>query len=223
ARQITQAFLEKEGFPTKCFDTGEELYDAFIQAPCALAIINTAMAGSGGFVVGARIKMSANIPIIIVAATPSDEDHIFSISLGLDAYFEKPFCPVKLMAHVKALLHKAALYNKAPLPLGAMPDAELTYADITLCRRKITTVFNGMPVKLTGKEFKLLAHMLENHDRAVKRSEFVSTLWGDDAKVGVRAVDDIVKRVRKKLTVALSRVSIDTVWGHGFRLGVRAE
>ena len=99
--------------------------------------------------------------------------------------------------------------------------SQLTYADIALCQNKITTYCNGKELRLTGTEFKLLAYMLENQEKAVAGSELLTQIWGDGTSVNIRAVDDIVKRLRKKLGDALSRVCIDTVWGHGFRLGAK--
>ena len=218
-KQITQPHLQREGYNVQCFDTNDQLYSAFAQTPCALAILNTYTSGKSGFIVGAMLRQLSDIPIIILAAEDCDDDYIFCISLGLDAYLAKPICQTKLVAHVRALITKTGRYQSAPQP-QLMPS-KLTYADLSLCHSKIMAYCNDMALKLTGTEFRLLAFLLENQDRAILRNEFLSKIWGEKHSIGIRAVDDVIKRLRKKLMLAASCVSIDTVWGHGFRLSVR--
>lgn len=59
---------------------------------------------------------------------------------------------------------------------------------------------------------------MENQDKVVSREELLNLVWGYDNFVETRATDDIVKRLRKKLSAASSAVVIETVWGIGFRL-----
>ena len=78
---------------------------------------------------------------------------------------------------------------------------------------------NEKELGLTTTEFSLFAFLLENRDRAVSREELLNKIWGYDNAVETRATDATVKRLRRKLSEAGSVVSIDTVWGYGFRLG----
>ena len=217
-RQIMQTYLEKEGFQVKCFDDCEGLYEAYREAPCDMIIINTVIQGRDGLITGAKLRQISRVPIIVLAAEESDEEYIFCISLGMDAYLAKPLCPTKLVAHVRALRIRSQLQSAPPPP---KLQAALEFADITICREKIITSCNGQDLKLTNTEFKVLEYMLENQERAVVRSEILNKVWGSNRTVGFRAVDDVVKRLRKKMAGAASRVYIDTVWGFGFRLGTK--
>ena len=223
AHQVSQVYLEKEGFRVVHFASGASLYDTFLQQPCALAIIDTVMQDGSGFVAGAKLRQRSGVPIIMLAAEDNNEDYIFSLSLGLDAYLAKPFCPTRLVAHARALMIKngAWRYTEPPGPASVSEaPTQLTYGDVTLCRNRIMAYCNNLEMKLTGTEFKVLSMMLENKDRAIARDEFLSKVWGNRGSIGGRAVDDVIKRLRKKLNERASRVSIDTVWGMGFRLGM---
>ena len=213
--RMVQVILEKEGFQVICFENGDLLYEAFLQKKCNLVILDVLMPGNDGFTIGAKIRQISNLPIIVLTGQESDDDYIFGISLGLDVYLTKPFNPAKLIAHVRTLLIRAEL-NKPILP--EEKPTTLTYADITIDLGKLTVNCNNEGLQLTNTELNLLIFMFENHARAISRDELLNKIWGYDSIVGTRAIDDAIKRLRKKLTEANSLVSIDTVRGFGFRV-----
>ncbi len=78
--------------------------------------------------------------------------------------------------------------------------------------------FNAKNIGLTGMEFSLLYYLANNRNMAVSRSELLEKVWGFENEVETRATDDMIKRIRKKLSDAGSILKIDTVWGFGFRI-----
>ena len=219
-RKIIQAYLEKEGLQIECFENGDHLFEAFRQTNCDLVIIDTTMTDSDGFEISSKIRQLSSLPIIIIAGEESDEDYVFSISIGIDVYLAKPFSPIKLVAHARALLIRAELFTASPPPKKL---SILTYADTTIQPDTLTATCNDYELKLTNTEFSMLKLMFENQHRAISRGELFSKIWGDDSSVGIRATDDTVKRLRKKLAEVKSRVSIDNMWGFGFRLRTKSD
>ncbi|MGO4180013.1 winged helix-turn-helix domain-containing protein [Paenibacillus sp. TAF43_2] len=69
-------------------------------------------------------------------------------------------------------------------------------------------------VEITLKEIKLLHTLIEQSNRAFARDELLTLVWGDNYYGSDRAIDDLVKRLRRKI----KHLPIDTVWGHGYRL-----
>ena len=69
---------------------------------------------------------------------------------------------------------------------------------------------------LTPTEFALMVYLFKNRDRAISREELLRNVWKFDFDVDTRATDDVIKRLRKKLTC--SNVKIGSVWGFGFKL-----
>jgi len=220
SRQIIQAFLEKEGFQVECFENGDMLFSAFQQQECALVILDIVVPRDDSFMISAKIRQISNLPIIMLAAEDREEDYIFGISLGVDAYLTKPFSHAKLIAHVRALLIKAELSKHLPIK---EKHSELTYADISIYPDSITCHCNEKELELTKTEFQLLKFMVENKNRALSRSELLNEIWGFNQPVETRATDDTIKRLRRKLAAADSQVCIDTVWGFGFRLDTKTE
>jgi len=214
-RQILQTFLEKENFRVVCFENGDLLFTAFQQEECALIILDILMSGSNSFMVAAKIRQLSNLPIIMLTTKESDDDYIFGISLGIDAYLTKPINPAKLVAHVRALLIKSELNRHVP---AAEIRSKVSFADITIFPDNLTTRCNDTELKLTKTEFQLLKFMFEHQNRAISRGELLNKIWGYNSPVGTRATDDTIKRLRRKLIAAGSNVLIDTVWGFGFRL-----
>lgn len=65
-------------------------------------------------------------------------------------------------------------------------------------------------------EFEVLYYLILNRHRAVSRDELLDKIWGFSNEVNTRVTDDMIKRIRKKLADANSRLKINTVWGYGF-------
>ncbi|MCL2611536.1 MAG: winged helix-turn-helix domain-containing protein [Defluviitaleaceae bacterium] len=73
---------------------------------------------------------------------------------------------------------------------------------------------------ITRNEFDVFFYLLKNYGKAIKREELLYNIWGYEKTIETRATDDTVKRLRRKLNAVNSIVSIDTVWGYGFRIKV---
>jgi len=213
-RHLIHSFLVKEGYQVKAFETGDQLYEAFQSKACDLAILDIVMPGSSGFMICTKLREISNVPIIMLTARDTDEDYISGISLGSDDYFTKPFSPIKLIMRVKAM------FRRIDMDTGSQPKYKeaITYADVAIHPEKLTAYCNDKELGLTNTEFSLLSYLFENYERAVSRNELLNKIWGYDKAVETRATDDTVKRLRRKLSEVGSEVSIDTVWGYGFRI-----
>jgi len=221
-RTLIATFLQKEGYDVSGFETGDELYHAFEKHPADLVILDVMMPGSSGFMICTKLRELSTVPIIMLTARDTEEDYISGISLGSDAYFTKPFSPVKLVMQVKAMLRRIEMDNPAIVTEDAETDA-ISFADIKIYLGKLTAFCDEIELKLTHTEFSLLAYLFENKDRAVSREELLTKIWGYDAVIETRATDDTVKRLRKKLADIESVVQIETIRGYGFKLGMKDD
>jgi len=210
--------IKNEGFTVECFANSDLLYEAFQHKNSDIVILDKAAPGGDGFAISAKIRQISNLPIIMLASQDSDSDYVFGISIGIDAYLTKPFSPEKLIVHIKTLLVNPRLGRYSALK---RKRTALVYADVTLYPNNRTASCNNKELRLTNTEFNMMELMLKNEDKALSRQELLSTIWGSKSRVGSRATDDTVKRLRRKLTEADSHVSIDVVRGYGFRLGTK--
>ena len=212
---LIQNFLEKEGFEVTCFHDGESILEACEKEMPDLCILDVMMPGMDGLTVCTQIRKRSHVPIIIVSAKDSPLDRITGITLGSDDYLVKPFLPLELVTRVKALFRRVDAF--------AGPEEEtkdtLEFGDIILYTKRRAAQLKGVDFALTPLEFDFLNHMLEHPEHAASRDDLLKALWKVDSKeVDTRAVDDMVKRLRKKLKEQGSTVKIETVWGYGFRL-----
>ncbi|MNP45825.1 Transcriptional regulatory protein SrrA [compost metagenome] len=74
---------------------------------------------------------------------------------------------------------------------------------------------------MTQREFELLTFLASHLDRPFTREHIIQQVWNYDFLGDVRVVDDLVKRIRKKLTEKEATLMIDTVWGFGYKATVR--
>ncbi len=208
-RQLIQSFLSAEGYEVMCFASGDALLEAFEAQPADLLVLDITMPGMDGLSLCAAIRKRSDVPIILLTARDTDADMITGFTMGCDDYFTKPFSMVKLTLRVKAIFSRMA---------DEQGSEALSFGDLMLHSSKRIVYQGEQELKLTNTEFSLLKYLMENQDKVVSREELLNLVWGYDNFVETRATDDIVKRLRKKLTAASSSVLIETVWGIGFRL-----
>ena len=212
---LIQNFLEKEGFEVTCFHDGESILEACEKEMPDLCILDVMMPGMDGLTVCTQIRKRSHVPIIIVSAKDSPLDRITGITLGSDDYLVKPFLPLELVTRVKALFRRVDAFAGT----GEESKNTLEFGDIVLHTKRRAAQLKGCDFALTPLEFDFLNHMLAHPEHAASRDDLLKALWKVDSKeVDTRAVDDMVKRLRKKLKEQESVVKIETVWGYGFRL-----
>lgn len=209
-RDLVVPFLEHDGFTVRAFETGDLLLEAYKNQKPDLVILDIMMPGTNGLDVMKSIRQYDNIPIIMLTARDSDVDFIKAFNLGTDDYFTKPFSPIKLSLHVKALfkrLDEKAIKN----------NTQYQFLDLILDTEKRIALLSNEEMPLTKTEFDFLLVLIEKPETAFSRETLLNRIWGFD-DIESRAVDDTIKRLRKKFKQYHSQVSIKTVWGYGFKL-----
>ena len=139
---------------------------------------------------------------------------------GLSLLGGEPFHPsnqgvvLELVTRVKALFRRVDAFS-------GQEEAkdEYEFGDISLSPKRRAARLKGAEFSLTPLEFDFLCHMMAHSEHAASRDDLLKALWKVDSReVDTRAVDDMVKRLRKKLKEQGSCVRVETVWGYGFRL-----
>jgi two-component system response regulator CssR len=146
-------------------------------------------------------------PVIFISARDRDLDKIFGLEMGSDDYLTKPFLPKELVIRAKKLLHR--VYGQ-----GLKSHfIELSDYRIDVNRRRVFSK-DHEEILLTMKEFDVLLYLLENVNLAKTREEILRTVWGEDYVGSNRAVDDVIRRIRKKMP----RLPLETLYGAGYRI-----
>jgi DNA-binding response OmpR family regulator len=149
------------------------------------------------------------LPIIMLTARTSEADRVGGLDLGADDYLTKPFSLRELSARVRAVLRRgvrAAAAARADIFQGQHLAADFDAVSIAV---------DGVPVRLTRREFELLRFLVENRNRVLSRDRLLERVWGYERSVETRSVDVHVGRLRAKLGTAGRQ--IETVIGLGYR------
>lgn len=211
-RDLLGKFLEDAGHEVRLFENGDSLLTELDNSVPDIVVLDVMMPGIDGFTACGRIrKAHPDITIILLTARDTDADFMTGFMAGCDDYLTKPFSPLKLTLKVNAILSKL---GKAETERGS--DVK-SFGDLSLDASSFSCRVLDSELKLTKTEFQVLSLLLSTPEKAVSRDKLLSDIWGY-SEVETRVTDDTMKRLRKKLKDAGSRVHIETIWGFGFKL-----
>lgn len=221
-RQIIRSYLEKEGYEVSEFENGEDALVGFNNFMPDMLIIDIMMPGMSGFELCNEIRKKNNVPIIIVSARDEELDRILGIEMGADDYIPKPFSPREMIARVKAVFRR----------IDGM-QGEKNNSSVYTCRdikifpteRRVVKFSENTETELTltAMEYDFIYFMVSNKNRVFTRSQLLTNIWDYQYIGDTRAVDDLVKRIRKKLDAAGTDFCIETVWGYGYKVTDSAD
>lgn len=202
-------YLQKEGFNITSFLDGKKAFEYIDKCP-HIWIVDSLLPDVDGYQILSEVKdRYPRIPVILISERNSGMDRVIGLEMGCDDYLSKPFLPKELVIRVKKML-------------------ERTYAGGPASRR--TLVYNVKPyvideskriackdsniIKLTSKEFDLLLLFIKNPLRTFSREQILKYVWGQDYFGSDRSVDDLVRRLRKRMNY----LRIESVYGYGYRM-----
>lgn len=143
-------------------------------------------------------------PILILSARSDWTDKVSGIEAGADDYLAKPWAMGELIARVRGLVRRAAGRVSSTLQVGGL------IIDTT----RMQATLNGMPVRLSPLEFRLLDYLAHHPDRAVPAGELAEHLYGANDTGDANAIEALVARLRRKLGAGV----IETRRGFGYLL-----
>ena len=209
-RDLLGKFLEDAGHEVRLFENGDSLLTELDNSVTDIVVLDVMMPGIDGFTACSRIrKAHPDITILLLTARDTDADFMTGFMAGCDDYLTKPFSPLKLTLKVNAILSKLGKNEKN--------TDEMAFGDLSVDVSSFSCRVLDSELKLTKTEFQVLSLLLSTPEKAVSRDKLLSDIWGY-SEVETRVTDDTMKRLRKKLKDAGSRVHIETIWGFGFKL-----
>ena len=209
-RDLLGKFLEDAGHEVRLFENGDSLLTELDNSVPDIVVLDVMMPGIDGFTACSRIRKAyPDITILLLTARDTDADFMTGFMAGCDDYLTKPFSPLKLTLKVNAILSKLGKNEKS--------TDEMAFGDLSVDASSFSCKVLDNELKLTKTEFQVLSLLLSTPEKAVSRDKLLSDIWGC-SEVETRVTDDTMKRLRKKLKDAGSRVHIETIWGFGFKL-----
>ncbi len=211
-RELIRRYLEKESYKIKTFANAEELENALVSEVPDMFILDIMLPGSDGLTLCRNIKNKFETPVIFVSARGEEFDRILGLELGADDYLAKPFSPRELVIRVNNI------FKRMQPAEGASRIINFGNTAIYPDQRKVTV--SGEETNLTTKEFDLFALLAAEAGRSFSRQLLLEKIWGYNYEGDERAVDDTVKRIRKKLREKEASPDLSTIRGYGYRLDV---
>jgi len=166
-----------------------------------------------------RIRVSSNVPVLLLTAREAEIDKVLGLTAGADDYVTKPFGGRELAARLHAILRRLdPPASPSAISANSPPAAVLTFDNITIDvgRRQVTTRA-GVP-ELTAMDFELLLTLARAPGQVLSRRQLLAAVWNDDIHTEERVVDVHIRTLRRALADdATSPTIIDTVRSFGYR------
>ena len=203
---LIKNYLEHEGYEVVTIYNGNDALKV-INDNIHLWILDIMLGDdvSGYDIIKKIRENNKDVPVIFTSARDQDLDKIIGLELGSDDYVTKPYSPKELILRVNKLISRV---------YGDSNNMIITYENYEIDTSKREVKDNGTEVKLTTLEFDLLMLFINNKNRSFSREDVLKNVWGDDYFGSDRVVDDLVRRLRKKMP----NMRINTLYGYGYRL-----
>ena len=201
-RQLVAA-LEDAGYAVDAAKDGEEGHFLGDTEPYDAVVLDLGLPIIDGVSVLEKWRRAdRKMPVLILTARDRWSDKVAGFDAGADDYVAKPFHMEEVLARIRALLRRAAGHA----------TSELTAGPVVLDTKSSRVSVDGMPVKLTSLEFRLLSYLMHHKGKVVSRSELVEHLYDQDFDRDSNTVEVFVGRLRKKLGVDV----LHTIRGMGY-------
>ena len=206
---ILTSYLQNEGWNVTSFLKGKEAQGKIQNEP-HLWILDIMLPDIDGYQLIKEIKLNNELtPVIFISARDADLDKIIGLELGSDDYIAKPFLPRELIIRTKKLLER--VYKNSP---NKPKENKMLIGTYLVDENTREVSKDGGVIELTSKEFDLLVFFMNYRSQAFSREQILERVWGEDYFGNDRVVDDLLRRLRKKLP----HLNIETIYGYGYRL-----
>jgi two-component system, OmpR family, response regulator len=201
-RQLVTA-LKDQGYVVDTANDGEEGHFLGDTEPYDAVVLDLGLPVIDGVSVLEKWRRAGRkMPVLILTARDRWSDKVAGFDAGADDYVAKPFHMEELLARVRALLRRSA----------GQATSELAVGPVTLDTKSARVAVDGMPVKLTSLEFRLLSYLMHHKGKVISRTELVDHLYDQDFDRDSNTIEVFVGRLRKKLGVDV----LHTIRGMGY-------
>ena len=203
---LIKTYLEKAGYNVVSFTKGSDAIN-YIGNKVHIWILDIMLGDdiNGYDIIKAIRENDEEVPVIFTSARDQDLDKILGLELGSDDYITKPYSSKELVLRVNKIIKRVYKDENTIL---------ITYEYYSVDLTKRMVFEDGKEIKLTTLEFDLLVLFLKNKDKSFTRDEILDAIWGSDYFGSDRVVDDLVRRLRKKLP----KLNLNSIYRYGYRL-----
>ena len=210
---VTRDNLEMRGYSVDFCEDGVTALEKVTTQTYDLCILDVMLPRMDGFTLARKIReFNEAIPIIFLTARSTHEDKIFGLQQGGDDYITKPFSIEELTLKIDIFLKRSKIEFR-PEPKNEV----ISFGCFTFSPENLRLTSGDQHQNMTHREALLLAYLLKQRGKAIRREDILSAVWGNDHFFSSRSMDVFVSRLRKLLKSDPS-VRIESIHNVGYRL-----
>jgi len=204
ARQVADTLAEA-GYAVDTAKDGEEGHFLGDTEPYDAVILDLGLPVIDGLTVLERWRRDGRkMPVLILTARDRWSEKVAGFDAGADDYVTKPFQMEELLARLRALIRRSAGHA----------SAEISCGPVSIDTRSGRVSAEGVAIKLTAQEYKILSYLMHHQDKVVSRTELTEHVYDQDFDRDSNTIEVFIGRLRKKLGVDVIR----TERGLGYRM-----
>ena len=215
-REGVEIYLRSQGYEVFQAADGIEGLAVVEKEEIHLAIVDVMMPRMDGIQMTIKLREKHDFPVIFLSAKSEEVDKILGLNMGADDYVTKPFAPMELVARVNSQLRRYAKYLAV---LGnEKSDHVYTVGGLELNEDTVQVFVDGVQVKMTPLEFRILALLIKNPGRVYSADEIYERVWNERA-VNTDTIMVHVRKIREKIEVNPKEPKyLKVVWGVGYKI-----
>jgi two-component system KDP operon response regulator KdpE len=192
--QLTRVLLRSltsKGYDVRVAGDGEFALQTFHDWPASLVITDLAMPNMGGLELCRKLRQTSEVPIIVLSVRGEEKTKVEALDAGADDYITKPFGMDELLARIRAALRRQ--------PSSDAEARVLEAGDLRIDLDAHVVTRGGEEVRLTPKEFDLLAHLVRNAGKVLTHRALLGAVWGGDYTEQHEYLRVFIGQLRKKI------------------------
>lgn len=201
---LIKSYLERDGYEVVQYFNGTDALD-HVTDKADVWILDIMLGDAvSGYDIIKKIRETNDTPVIFTSARDQDLDKIIGLELGSDDYVTKPYSPKELVLRVNNIIKRTY----------STQTEKIAYENYVIDLDKRLVNEGSKEISLTTLEFDLLVMLLQNKNKSFSRNQILEKVWGENYFGSDRVVDDLVRRLRKKMP----KLRLNTIYGYGYRL-----
>lgn len=217
-REGIEIYLRNQGYQVFQAANGAEGLKIIEKEELHLAIVDIMMPVMDGVTMLMKLRAQEHeFPVIMLSAKSEEVDKIMGLNMGADDYVTKPFTPLELLARVNSHLRRYSKYLNA---VNSTENTEHVYTigGLELNEDTVEVTVDGVPVRLTPMEFKIVQLLIKNPGRVFSADEIYERIWNEKA-VNTDTIMVHVRNIREKIEIDPKNPKyLKVVWGVGYKI-----
>ena len=213
-REGVQIYLQSQGYKVYQAADGVEGLEIIEKEEIHLAIVDIMMPRMDGIRMTMKLREKYDFPVIMLSAKSEEVDKITGLNIGADDDVTKPFTPMELMARVNSQLRRYRKFLEKLTP----KDNVHVIGGLEINEDTVEVSVDGVPVKMTPIEYKILLLLAKNPGRVFSSEEIYERVWQEKA-INTDTIMVHVRNIREKIEIDPKNPKyLKVVWGVGYKI-----